>query len=190
MQIGGVPCQMHLIADPRAGRKAAMTLTIGLMALGTGLVALTPGYAQIGWAAPAILIFARLIQGFSCGGEVGPATTYLLEAAPANQRAALTSWQGISQQFAGIMGAGFGLILAATLSREDLYDWGWRVPFLVGILIGPIGLYIRRVLPETMEKHEAHFKALYDKAAKEDCKLKKHHIDKMTFLKSHLILFS
>ncbi|MCE9521588.1 MAG: MFS transporter [Alphaproteobacteria bacterium] len=140
----------------RVGRKAAMTLTIGLMALGTGLVALTPGYAQIGWAAPIILIVARLIQGFSCGGEVGPATTYLLEAAPANQRAAFTAWQGISQQLAGIMGAGFGLALAATLSPESLYDWGWRVPFLVGILIGPIGLYIRRVLPETLEKHEAH----------------------------------
>jgi MFS family permease len=140
----------------RAGRKAAMTLTIMLMASGTGLIALTPTYAQIGIWAPIILIIARLIQGFSCGGEVGPATTYLLEAAAPNQRAALTAWQGISQQFAGVMGTGLGLILAASLSEEDLYDWGWRVPFFIGILIGPVGLYIRSVLPETIEKHEAH----------------------------------
>jgi len=140
----------------RAGRKAAMTLTILLMALGTGMVAFTPGYAEIGIWAPLLLIAARLIQGFSCGGEVGPATTYLLEAAAPSQRAALTAWQGISQQFAGVMGSAFGLVLAATLSEEDLYDWGWRVPFMIGILIGPVGLYIRSVLPETMEKHEAH----------------------------------
>src|SRR5262245_25166883 len=124
----------------RAGRKAAMTLTIMLMAFGTGMVAFTPSYADIGLAAPILLIVARLIQGFSCGGEVGPATTYLLEAARPDQRAALTSWQGISQQFAGIMGTGLGLALAASLSEQDLYDWGWRVPFFIGILIGPVGL--------------------------------------------------
>lgn len=140
----------------RAGRKAAMTLTIMLMALGTGVVALTPPYAAIGIAAPILLVVGRLIQGFSCGGEVGPATSYLLESAPAHQRAALTAWQGTSQQFAGVAGTGFGLVLAASLSEAQLYDWGWRIPFLVGILIGPVGLYIRRVLPETMEKHEAH----------------------------------
>ena len=144
----------------RAGRKAAMTLTILLMALGTGMLALTPSYAEIGIAAPLLVLAARLIQGFSCGGEVGPATTYLLEAAPPNQRAALTSWQGISQQFAGVMGSGFGLILAALLSKEDLYEWGWRMPFAVGILIAPVGFYIRSVLPETMDKHEAHESSL------------------------------
>jgi MFS family permease len=140
----------------RAGRKAAMTLTILLMALGTAIVALTPSYATIGIAAPVLLVIGRLIQGFSCGGEVGPATSYLLESAEPHQRAALTSWQGTSQQFAGVAGTGFGLILAGTLTQEQLYDWGWRIPFLAGILIGPVGLYIRSVLPETLEKHEAH----------------------------------
>ena len=140
----------------RAGRKAAMTLTIVLMALGTGLLAIAPTYAQAGMAAPVILIIARLIQGFSCGGEVGPATTYLLEAAPSNRRASVTAWQGISQQMAGIMGSGLGLILTAVLSHDALYDWGWRVPFFVGILIGPVGLYIRRALPETIDKSEVH----------------------------------
>lgn len=140
----------------RAGRKAAMTLTIMLMALGTGIVALTPSYAQIGIWAPIILIVGRLVQGFSCGGEVGAATSYLLESAPANRRASQTAWQGTSQQFAGAAGSGLGLILAMTLSEEQLYDWGWRVAFLVGLLIGPVGLYIRAMLPETHEKHEAH----------------------------------
>ncbi|MEQ1755419.1 MAG: MFS transporter [Micropepsaceae bacterium] len=140
----------------RAGRKASMTLTILLMALGTGMLAVTPGYKDIGMFAPVLLVCARLVQGFSCGGEVGPATTYLLEAASAKERSAFTAWQGISQQFAGIMGSGLGLILAASLSAEDLDGWGWRVPFFVGILIGPIGLYIRRALPETLNRNEAH----------------------------------
>ena len=140
----------------RAGRKAAMTLTIMLMALGTAIVALTPAYSVIGIWAPVLLVFGRLIQGFSCGGEVGPATSYLLETAPPNRRAALTAWQGTSQQFAGVAGTGLGLFLAASLSKEDLYDWGWRIPFLVGLLILPVGIYIRSVLPETMDKHEAH----------------------------------
>ena len=140
----------------RVGRRASMTLTIMLMALGTGMLALTPGYAVIGIYAPLLLVTARLIQGFSCGGEVGPATTYLLEAASPKDRAAFTAWQGISQQFAGIMGSGLGLILAANLSTADLNDWGWRVPFFIGILIGPVGMYIRRSLPETIEKHETH----------------------------------
>jgi MFS family permease len=140
----------------RAGRKAAMTFTIMLMALGTAIVALTPGYNTIGIAAPILLVVGRLIQGFSCGGEVGPATSYLLESAQPHQRAAITSWQGTSQQFAGIAGTGLGLALAASLTEEQLYEWGWRVPFLIGILIGPVGLYIRRILPETMDKHEAH----------------------------------
>jgi MFS family permease len=140
----------------RAGRRAALTLTLMLMALGSGLVGLTPSYAQIGLAAPIILVVARLIQGFSCGGEVGPATTYLLESAPPDKRAALTAWQGYSQQLAAIMGSLVGVILTATLSREQLYDWGWRAPFVLGVLIAPVGLYIRRQLPETIEADERH----------------------------------
>ena len=140
----------------RAGRKAALTLTLMLMAVGSAIVGLTPSYASIGIWAPITLLVARLIQGFSCGGEVGPATTYLMEAAPANRRAALTSWQGQSQQLASIMGAGLGVVLAFTLSKADLYSWGWRVPFLLGALIAPVGLYIRTQLPETIDKSETH----------------------------------
>jgi MFS family permease len=134
----------------RKGRRAALTLTLLLMALGSAMVAFTPSYAQIGIAAPILLLVARLIQGFSCGGEVGPATTYLLESAPLHRRAALTAWQGHSQALATIMGSGIGLILAASLTRDQLYAWGWRVPFAIGVLVAPVALYIRRQLPETI----------------------------------------
>ena len=140
----------------RVGRRAALTLTLMLMSLGSGLVGLTPSYAQIGLTAPIILVVARLIQGFSCGGEVGPATTYLLESAPIEKRAAITAWQGYSQQLAVFMGSLAGVILASTLTREQLYNWGWRVPFVLGVFIAPVGLYIRRQLPETIARHETH----------------------------------
>jgi MFS family permease len=140
----------------RVGRRAALTLTLLLMSLGSAIVGLTPPYSQIGIAAPILLLVARLIQGFSCGGEVGPATTYLLESAPMNKRAALTAWQAYSQQLAAIMGSGFGVILAVTLSKDQLYAWGWRVPFILGIFIAPLGLYIRRQLPETIAENQTH----------------------------------
>jgi MFS family permease len=140
----------------RAGRRAALTLTIMLMALGTGLLGVTPSYATIGIAAPCIVVLARLIQGFSSGGELGPATTYLLEAAPPGRRAALTAWQAMSQLMAAIVGSALGLLLSVMLSQEQLYEWGWRVPFLLGILIGPVGMYIRRQLPETIAEGEKH----------------------------------
>ena len=140
----------------RVGRRAALTLTLLLMGLGSVLVGITPTYAQIGLLAPIILLIARLIQGFSCGGEVGPATTYLLESAPIEKRASITAWQGHSQQLAILMGSLFGVILASTLTKEQLYQWGWRVPFILGVFIAPIGLYIRRRLPETIQKSETH----------------------------------
>jgi MFS family permease len=135
----------------RKGRRAALTLTLLLMAFGSAMIAFTPPYSRIGIAAPILLLVARLIQGFSCGGEVGPATTYLLESAPPAKRAMMTSWQGQSQALATIAGSGVGLILAATLSKDDLYAWGWRIPFLAGVLVAPVALYIRRQLPETIE---------------------------------------
>ncbi len=138
------------------GRKPAMTLTILLMALGTGMLGLTPSYAMIGPAAPLIVLAARLIQGFSAGGELGPATTYLLESAPPDRRAAYTAWQGASQVFAAIAGALIGFCLSENLSEVALYEWGWRVPFLLGLVIGPVGFYIRRRLPETLAAGRAH----------------------------------
>src|SRR5262249_38013811 len=140
----------------RVGRRSALTLTLMLMALGSGVVAFTPSYAQIGLAAPIILVMARLVQGFSCGGEVGPATTYLLETAPPEKRASLTAWQGYSQQLAVLMGSLIGVVLTSSLTRAQLYQWGWRIPFVIGLIIAPVGLYIRRRLPETIQKTETH----------------------------------
>lgn len=133
----------------RVGRKAALTLTMMLMALGTGMIGLTPSYEEIGLAAPILIIIARLIQGFSAGGEAGAATTYLVEVAPAGRRGLLGSWQSASQGLATLAASLMGFGLTQTLSSEDLTSWGWRVPFILGMLIGPVGFYIRRHMHET-----------------------------------------
>jgi MFS family permease len=140
----------------KAGRRAAMTLTLMLMAVGSALMGLTPTYDQIGIAAPIILVVARLIQGFSCGGEVGPASAYLLESAPPEKRAAMAGWQGYSQILALLFGSLAGVVVTASLSEAQLYAWGWRLPFILGIFIAPVGLYIRRQLPETIQPGETH----------------------------------
>lgn len=143
--IGGI--LIGIYAD-RAGRRAAMTLTLTLMAVGVCLAGLVPTYDQIGIAAPIIMVLARLIQGFSAGGEVGPATTVLLEQAPSGSQAWYTSWQLASQ---GI-GIGVGALFAATLTwllpAESLQAWGWRIPFLCGVAILPVGIILRRQLGE------------------------------------------
>jgi MFS family permease len=135
----------------RAGRRPALILTISLMTIGTMGVALTPSYATIGMAAPIILVLARLVQGLALGGEVGPSTALLLEAAPPGRGGAYVSWQGASQGMATLVAGLAGLTLATVLDEKQLAAWGWRVPFLFGLLIIPVGLYIRRNLPETLE---------------------------------------
>jgi MFS family permease len=136
----------------RAGRKPAMTLSIGLMAIGSALIAVTPGYAAIGVWAPILLIVARLFQGFAVGGEVGPATMFLLEAAPRGQRMVFASWQLASQNLGSLVSGLLGVLLALMLSKSSLNDWGWRVPFALGVLIAPVGIYIRSRLVETLDK--------------------------------------
>src|SRR5271165_2454368 len=113
----------------RAGRRPAMTLSIGLMAIGSAMIAATPGYAAIGIWAPILLIIARLLQGFAVGGEVGPATMFMLEAAPANRRMASSSWQLASQNLGSLAGGLIGFGLALALSKSSYSGWGWRVPF-------------------------------------------------------------
>jgi MFS family permease len=140
----------------RFGRRPAMTLTIWLMALGSGMIGLLPTYNQIGVLAPILLVVARLIQGFSAGGEMGPATTYLLESAPPGRQCFFGSWQLASQNIGGIISGVVGIVLALVMSPETTNGWGWRVPFLLGILIAPIGFYIRRNLDETLEAEDAH----------------------------------
>jgi MFS transporter, MHS family, proline/betaine transporter len=134
----------------RFGRRAGLTLSILLMVIGTTMTALTPGYATIGLAAPILILLARLTQGFSVGGEFGSAVTFLAEQT-ASRKGFVASWQWASTGITGFLASGFGLVLSSILSPEQLTDWGWRVPFLFGILVGPIGLYIRRRLDETPE---------------------------------------
>lgn len=143
--LGGI--LIGIYAD-RVGRRAAMTLTLSLMALGACMVGLAPTYADVGIAAPIIVILARLIQGFSAGGEVGPSTVVLLEYAPSGSRAWYTSWQLASQGIGIGLGAASASLLSLLLSHEALYAWGWRIPFLCGAVILPVGVLIRRRLGE------------------------------------------
>ncbi|AVQ85204.1 MULTISPECIES: MFS transporter [unclassified Variovorax] len=135
----------------RAGRKKAMTLTIFLMALGCAVIAFTPTYATIGVAAPVLVVLARLIQGFSAGGEVGASTTLLVEHATPQNRGYMASWQFASQGLGVMLGAVVVGMLTFTLSPQSMESWGWRVPFFIGMLIAPVGIYIRRHLNESLE---------------------------------------
>ncbi len=148
--LGGVVIGAY--AD-RAGRKAAMTLTLSLMAIGSAIIAFAPTYATIGIAAPALIVFSRLIQGFAVGGEVGASTAMLLEYADGRTRGFYGSWQYVSQALNAVCGALLGLALSALLSKHALESWGWRVPFVLGMLVAPVGIYIRRHLDETL--HDA-----------------------------------
>ncbi|MFJ1258291.1 MFS transporter [Cupriavidus sp. CuC1] len=150
--IGGILIGAY--AD-RAGRKAALTLTIGLMAVGTAIIAFTPSYQSIGLAAPVLVVIGRLLQGFSAGGETGPATTYLLEMASDGRRGFYTSWQLATQGIAALLGGLVGYIVSSVLSEHALADWGWRIPFVLGLLIAPVGLYIRKRLHETLDAETA-----------------------------------
>lgn len=134
----------------RVGRKPALLLTIALMTIGTlGLVA-TPSYASIGIAAPIILVLSRLAQGFALGGEVGPANAVLVECAPPHQRALYISLQGMSQGVAILASGIVGMAVATSLTADQLASWGWRIPFVAGLALIPVGLYMRRALPETL----------------------------------------
>lgn len=133
----------------RVGRKPAMLLTLVMMAVGTGSIAILPSYDSIGIAAPILLVLTRLIQGLAWGGEAGPATTYILEAAPPHKRGTYACWQVVAQGVAAMAAGTVGYTLTQVLSPEDLNSWGWRVPFVFGLLVLPIGIYIRRNLAET-----------------------------------------
>jgi MFS transporter, MHS family, proline/betaine transporter len=133
----------------RAGRKAALTLTILLMAAGTAVIACSPTYASIGRGAPLLLLFGRLLQGFSAGGEIGGAAAFLLESAPIRQRGRVAAWLQASMGMSNILGALAALSVTAFLSASAVRAWGWRLPFLFGLLILPFGLYLRRSLAET-----------------------------------------
>ncbi len=135
----------------RAGRKAALLLTLWIMAAGTLLIAAAPDFAAIGVAAPWLLLLGRLLQGFSAGGEIGSASAFLVESGPAGARGRLGAGQEASMGLSNILGALVAFTVSVALSTDQLQRWGWRIPFLVGLLIAPVGWVLRRSLPETAE---------------------------------------
>ena len=142
--VGGVI--LGIYAD-RHGRKASLMISILLMTLGTLVIALMPAYASIGVAAPIAVIVARLVQGFSAGGEFGSSTAFLVEHAP-KRRGFIASWQFASQGMANLFASAFGVGLTLWMAPADLQSWGWRIPFFFGALVGPAGLYIRNRLQD------------------------------------------
>ena len=144
--VGGVLIGMY--AD-RHGRKAALQLIILLMTISIAMIAFAPTYAAIGVAAPLIILLARLLQGMATGGEFASATSFLVECAPPGRRGFFGSLQMVGQSLAALAGAAMGMLITQGLTPEQIDSWGWRLPFIFGLLIGPVGLYMRRHLEET-----------------------------------------
>jgi MHS family proline/betaine transporter-like MFS transporter len=136
-----------LYAD-RVGRKAALSLTILIMALGTGLIAVAPTYETIGIWAPLLIVFVRLLQGFSCGGEPGSAMAMLAETAPERSRGFYASWQAAAPPAGFMLGAIVTMGLTLVMTPAQIEAGGWRWPFVFGLLVAPVGFYIRSKLDE------------------------------------------
>lgn len=146
--LGGIAFGIY--AD-KVGRKRALSLAMLVMALGSAIIAFAPTYGSIGVAAPGLIVVARMLQGLSAGGEMGGATAFLTEHAPANRKAFYSSWIQTSIGFAVVIGSVTGAIITSSLSPESLISWGWRIPFVIGMLVAPIGYYIRLKIEETPE---------------------------------------
>jgi len=140
---------LGLYAD-RFGRKTALQLSVWMMVAASAVIALVPTYETIGIAAPVIVVTARLLQGFSAGGEFGSATAFLAEQDPA-RRGYLASWQFASQGLTALLATGSAAALTALMTAEAIDAWGWRLPFLFGLLLYPLGIYIRLHVNETAD---------------------------------------
>lgn len=137
------------LAD-RHGRRLALSASVAMMSLGSMIIALTPTYASIGIAAPAILVFARLLQGFSMGGEAGTSATYLAEMAPPGRRGFFVGFVQVTVVMGQLLALGLMLLLQrALLTPEQLDAWGWRIPFFIGGLLAVFAMYLRRGIAET-----------------------------------------
>lgn len=139
----------------RVGRRPALLLSLALITVGTLGLALTPSYATIGSLAPALLVFFRIVQGFALGGEVGPSSVYLVEAAPPARRGFYASWQVASQGIAVAAAGAVGVVLSVLLTKQQLSDWGWRVPFLLCLLLVPVAFRLRGEMTETLTRSTA-----------------------------------
>ena len=142
----------------RIGRRQGLIVTLGIMAVGTVVIAFCPSYATIGIAAPIIVLIGRLLQGFSAGVELGGVSVYLSEISTPGNRGFYTSFQSSSQQVAIFVASILGFILSEVMPADTVAAWGWRIPFFVGCLIIPLIFFLRRTLEETpaflaMKKH-------------------------------------
>jgi len=147
------------LAD-RVGRRPAMVVSFSLMGVGMVGLALTPSYGSIGLAAPLLVIAWRLVQGFSVGGEVGASLAYLVEAAPPERRGLYSSLQPMTADAAAFCAGLVGVALSSALTPRSLDEYGWRIAFLLGAAIVPVGLVLRRSLPETLARPEPPSQAL------------------------------
>lgn len=132
----------------RVGRKAAISLTVLMMSASTGLIALVPSYPSLGLAAPLLIVVLRLVQGFFSGGAAAGSISWLVESAPPHRRGFYASWQQASQIGAFLLSALVGAAISTFCTPEQLDGWAWRIPFLLALLFGPIGLYIKRAMPD------------------------------------------
>src|SRR6476646_4521553 len=133
------------------GRRAGLILTLSLMSIGIVSIACTPGYATLGVLAPLLVLIGRLLQGFSAGMELGGVSVYLAEIAPPGRKGFYVSWQSGSQQIAVVFAALVGVVLSSRLSPQQMSEWGWRIPLLLGCAIIPLLFFLRRSLRETQE---------------------------------------
>ncbi|MGF6642322.1 MHS family proline/betaine transporter-like MFS transporter [Paraburkholderia sp. GAS82] len=149
----------------RIGRQRVLAMTMIMMAAGTFAIGLIPSYSSIGIFAPVLLLVARLVQGFSTGGEYGGAATFIAEFSTDKRRGFMGSFLEFGTLIGYVLGAGTVALLTATLSHEALLSWGWRVPFLIAGPLGLVGLYIRMKLEETPAfKKQAEAREAEDKA--------------------------
>ncbi len=152
----------------RVGRQKILAITMIMMAAGTFAIGLIPSYATIGIWAPALLFLARLVQGFSTGGEYGGASTFIAEYAPDKRRGFFGSFLEFGTLAGYIGGAGLVTLMTALLSADDLVSWGWRIPFLIAGPMGVIGLYLRLRLEETPAFARLEKEARADQAARKE----------------------
>ena len=152
---------MGAYAD-RVGRKAALTLSMVMMCGGSMVIALTPGYATIGMAAPVILVLARMFQGLSVGGEYGASATYMSEMASSKNRGFWTSWQYVTLIMGQLLALATLMVLQATMPESELESWGWRIPFFMGGALAVVAFYLRSSIDETPAFEQLKAKAADD----------------------------
>nr|WP_311538716.1 MFS transporter [uncultured Bradyrhizobium sp.] len=135
----------------KKGRRQGLIVTLGIMGIGTAIVAFSPGYAAIGLLAPLLVLIGRLLQGFSAGVELGGVSVYLAEIATPGRKGFYVAWQAASQQLAVVMAAGLGFLVRLAFDKAAVDDFWWRLPFFVGCTVIPFLFLIRRSLQETPE---------------------------------------